>query len=384
MYKKTKITLLCLLVMVLILSCGRKGPILPPLNKAPQPAKNLAFKQTGDRLRISWEPPETTMGGMPLDSDAFVEIYLAFYPIDREEPPSQEEQGAEPASGDKKTSTESGLPPDFVFEKESYLLAVVKRSPAGEGEELSFPSGLPDWFDLKLDKPDYFSKGLAFAILVRDGRKRKSPRSELFFFRPKALPVPPGNLNFFVREEAVTIVWDPPAENIDGTTTVEVGGYNLYRSSEDEEFRKLNEKPLKEARFVDKSFVFGSTYLYMVKTLPKADSGLYESEFSHALQVLVEDTFPPAAPQGLDFIAGGEMISLSWQGGAERDLSGYRIYRRRAGSAEFIALTPEPVKENAYNDTSARRGIRYEYVVTAVDRAGNESDRSSIIRAELR
>lgn len=381
---KKGLVALVLLWMGLALSCGRKGPILPPLSKTPQPAKNLTFKQTGDTLRISWEPPEATLSGMPLDPAAFVEIYMAFYPIVQEQPAGKEEAGGETAGEKPPPSLETGPPAGFDFERESYLMAIVRRSRDEAREETEVQPGLPRWFDLKLDKPEYFSKGLVFAALVRDGRNRKSAYSELHSFRPKALSLPPGNLNFFVREEAVTIVWNPPPANIDGSIPAVVSAYNLFRSEGDGEYLKLTDKPVKVTKFEDKSFVFGSTYLYILKALPDEDSDVYESGFSHALEVMVKDTFPPSIPGGLDYISGGGMISLSWEVGPERDLAGYMIYRRRVGEADFKALTPQPVIENAYSDSTAEKGIRYEFTVTAVDRSGNESARSSVIRAEIR
>ena len=370
--------------MGLALSCGRKGPILPPLNKTPQTVKNLTCKQMGDTLRISWEAPETTLSGMPLNPDSYVEIYMALYPIVQEPPAGQEEAGGEQAGESSPPSPETGPPADFNFEQESYRLAVVHRRSEEEMEEAELPPGLPLWFDLKLENPDYFSKGLIFAALVHDGRKRKSAFSELCSFRPRALSLPPKNLNYSVREDAVAITWEPPEANIDGSTPAAVETYDLFRSGGQGEYRKLTEKPIKETSFEDKNIVFGSTYLYFVKALPAEGTAAYESGLSLALEVIVKDTFPPSVPGDLDFISGGGMISLSWKAGPEMDLAGYMIFRRRVDEADFKALTPQPVKENAYSDSTAVKGILYEYTVTAVDKAGNESGRSSVVRTEIR
>jgi predicted small lipoprotein YifL len=385
MAKTKSVLVLVLAGLGLVSGCGRKGPILPPLDKTPQTVKNLACRQTGGTLHLTWESPQSTVDGLPLGPEASVEIYMALYPIMIEKvPPAgkpEDQAEEEPAS-----SGGEGPPAGFDFNRESYLLAIVRRS-RDEGPEPESQQGLPQWFDLELDKqarPEYFSKGLVFAARVRDGRRRRSAFSEPCSFRPRILPHPPGNLNFFIGEGAVTIVWDPPEDNFDGSAPAAIGAYNLYRSQSGKEYRKLNEKPIKETRFEDKNFVFGSTYFYALKALPDADSANHESRFSDALEVMVKDTFPPAPPTGLDFISGAGLISLSWKVGAERDLAGYKIYRRRAGTGEFAALTARPVMENAYNDTTAERGIRYEYAVAAVDSSGNESGRSAVIQAVLR
>ena len=248
-----------------LISCGRKGPILPPLSKTPQTVKNLTCKQTGDILRISWEVPETTLSGMPLGPDSYVEIYMALYTIQQEPPAEKEEAGGDQAGENSPPAPETGPPADFDFELESYLLASVRRSSEEEMEEPESPPGLPQQFDFKLEKQDYFSKGLAFAVLVHDGHKRKSAFSELCSFRPRALSLPPQNLSFSVREDAVAITWEPPRANIDGSTPAVVDTYILFRSEGEGEYQKLTDKPIKETKFDDKSFVFGSTYLYIVK-----------------------------------------------------------------------------------------------------------------------
>jgi fibronectin type 3 domain-containing protein len=39
----------------------------------------------------------------------------------------------------------------------------------------------------------------------------------------------------------------------------------------------------------------------------------------------------------------------------------------------FVPLTPDPIKETTFNDTTVKPGVRYAYVVVAVDRANNQS-----------
>ena len=84
---------------------------------------------------------------------------------------------------------------------------------------------------------------------------------------------------------------------------------------------------------------------------------------------------PPAAPAGLRAVASAASIELSWDANSEPDLAGYRVYRSTNGSAfEKIADGNEIP---AYSDRAVEAGKTYRYVVTAVDKSGNESGRSA-------
>ena len=63
----------------------------------------------------------------------------------------------------------------------------------------------------------------------------------------------------------------------------------------------------------------------------------------------------------------------------ESDFSGYRVWRKKEGEEEYRLLTPEAIRENTFTDTSIEKGIRYHYAVTAVDKQGNESERSDSV-----
>ena len=75
---------------------------------------------------------------------------------------------------------------------------------------------------------------------------------------------------------------------------------------------------------------------------------------------------------------------LLWEAGREPDLAGYRVWRRVAGKGIFEPLTARPVAENTYSDGAAAPGVRYEYAVSAVDKAGNESARSAAVSEILK
>ena len=116
------------------------------------------------------------------------------------------------------------------------------------------------------------------------------------------------------------------------------------------------------------------------------------SATSAPLDVTLQPVYPPAAPTGL--IATGftppdaadhYAVDLIWQPVSDADTSprlapplvGYHVYRQ-APNAPRTRLTAQPAPEPSFHDTTADPATPYQYSVTAVDAAGNESSAASI------
>lgn len=87
------------------------------------------------------------------------------------------------------------------------------------------------------------------------------------------------------------------------------------------------------------------------------------------------DRTPPAAPASLDAVAGDGEVALSWQGSAEPDLAGYRLYQGGALLTDLAEGTTGTVARGLTNDTA------YSFHLTAYDDAGNESAPSPQVSA---
>ena len=67
---------------------------------------------------------------------------------------------------------------------------------------------------------------------------------------------------------------------------------------------------------------------------------------------------------------------------SDSDLAGYLVLRGDAPGDTLRAITPEPVAATTYRDTTARAGMRYVYVVVAVDRASPQNVSAQSNRVE--
>ena len=133
-----------------------------------------------------------------------------------------------------------------------------------------------------------------------------------------------------------------------------------------------------EGKYKDKKFQFGKMYRYFVRASATTSPPFLESEDSEIVEVLAKDIFPPDPPSGLVSVMTGDFISLSWDANQEKDLAGYRVWRREEQQGSYRLLTPELVRGNSYNDTAVKKNKRYHYVITALDESGNESLKSEI------
>src|SRR5260370_1296673 len=72
-----------------------------------------------------------------------------------------------------------------------------------------------------------------------------------------------------------------------------------------------------------------------------------------------------------------------WRQSEAPDLAGYMVYRRGAATGEFVRLTAKPIATTSYVDTTVASGQAYDYRVTAIDQAGNESAPSTEVHVAV-
>ncbi len=135
----------------------------------------------------------------------------------------------------------------------------------------------------------------------------------------------------------------------------------------------------------DNNFEWEKTYEYKIAPVTgiPAVSGRQPTEIegddSPIVTATVHDSFPPAAPTGLQAVYSGAgrkpFIDLTWAPNLESDLAGYLVYRHES-SQPSVVLNQELVKAPAYRDEAVEPGHTYFYSVQAVDERGNKSDPS--------
>jgi hypothetical protein len=344
-------------------SCGKKGEILPPLIRFPQTVENFQVTQKADRLSLTWLNPVAYEDGSPLSMIEKIEIWVL-------------EEAASEVAGTADMPAEE-------FEQKAKIFATITQD---QIQDFAVQDGSPTnqlIYPYEFSGEDYLTKKFTFGIRVKD-KKRYSPFSVLLSIEPEVLPLPPEGVEATVFSDRIEVKWSPPLKNRDQSTPPNLEGYNIYRSEEDGESRRLNAKLVEEEEYDDENFAFDRLYRYFVRASANASPPFLESENSEEIEILPKDRFAPDQPKGLISVAGQDVLSITWDANSENDLDGYRVWRREEGTAEVHLLTPDLIKENAYNDTSVKKGTVYIYFVTALDKSGNESPRSEPVSDKIR
>jgi len=245
---------------------------------------------------------------------------------------------------------------------------------------------------------------LVYVVRTRASQKRASANSNAVAVRMLPVPERISALAAHVTETAIQLSWTAPSQTSGGDTLAAVSGYRIYRGELDPSSAEAAVKDFSQAKwrspvallgpagepsYRDALFDFGKTYAYVVRSVVLAEGQEIESPDSEPTIVTPHDIFPPAAPQNVvaNVLPGATpdavLVDLSWSINLETDLAGYRVYRSEQQGTKGGLITPELLLTPAYRDTSVEPGHRYWYTVTAMDRAGNESESSTAVAVDV-
>jgi len=328
----------------------------------PAAVTDLAAQQRGDGALLTFTPPGKNVEGERLASPPNMEILRGFAPA-----------GAQiPASGSLSiVYTVSGQALD------SYLTGDrVEFQDAIKPEEIAQHAG---------ERMFYLVRG-------RVSKRAASEDSNAASFLVHPAPTPITQVRATVVEAGVELRWEPPATVSGGAPLTTLGGYRIYRTEagsgapgaserRPEEFASQSPSP----NYLDAQIEWGKGYVYTVRSVAQYGADTVESGESRAVEVTPKDIFPPAPPLDLVAVfvpaagATPAAVELSWAISPEADAAGYNVYRAGEGQEKRQRVTPTLLPTPSFRDTPVVPGAEYTYVVTAVDRTGNESQPSKSV-----
>lgn len=359
--------------------CAAPGEPIAREPSVAQGINDLAAKQAGNSVVLTFTLPKETTQGNPMPENPEIKIYREFLPA------------STAAAGNSNRPSAPG----------QLILTVTPQMEAQyrDANRLRIPTTLT-----ASDASAHAGENAVFTV-----RTRISSRDSIDSNPAEALilPAPPAieDLRTQVTKFAVELSWTPAQPPPAGTLNVSSIRYRLYRAQmapggisaaapENSQsgasapaFTLLGETS--SPSFSDASFTFGTTYEYTVRSVARYDAGEVESEDSAPLIVTPRDTFPPAAPEGL--IAAvvpangneGALVDLSWEISPETDVAGYNVYRSEEEAAAGKRVDSELLPTPTFRDISVLAGHQYFFRVTAVDRSGNESVASAAVAVTL-
>jgi hypothetical protein len=206
--------------------------------------------------------------------------------------------------------------------------------------------------------PAYPSRIYAVRGVAKNGRPGPpSTRVELPLISPPAQPAAPKAT---ATENSIVLTWTASAAS--GAPIA----YNIYKAGSTD---PINSAPVAEPKYERAGVTFGTEECFTLRAVQKLGAISLESSSSPSVCLTPRDTFPPAAPTGLSIVAGTGTMNLGWDANKEPDLAGYLILRGEAPGDTLQPLTPAPITATSYEDKTVKPGVRYVYVVIAVDNA---------------
>jgi hypothetical protein len=356
-----------------VAGCGAPGEPIPPSPVVPFAVTDLSAHQAGDGVQLIFTLPTKSATGDRLATPPAVEIV----------------RGTPKADGS----------PDIKSFRVVYTIpGAIVESYVAEGHVRFIDPVAPAEIRAHSSAP------LVYVVRTRASKKRASADSNAVPVRMYPVPEPIPNVEARVTEPAIELSWVASARMSGGDPLSGFSGYRIYRGELDPVSAEAAASDLSKAKwkipltllassdensYRDTTFDFGQTYAYIVRGVVLVEGNALESSDSAPTIVAPRDTFPPAPPQNVvaavlsGATSGSVLVDLSWSINLETDLAGYRVYRSEQQDTRGALITPDLLLAPAYRDTSVEPGRRYWYSVTAVDRAGNESEASSAVAADV-
>lgn len=325
--------------------CGVPGPPVPPTAKIPAVPTELTVSQAGERVVLRWRLPRLHTDGTRIEGWPRLEVHRAFL----SDPTQPEDRFAEQAR------IVYTIPEQVV---DTFLHDGVMVFPDVVGAAV-----------LKQEA----GRVAVYGVKAVNAKGQDAGFSNLAAVRVYPVPAPIARIEARVRADGIELRWTPPSRTTSGTAVEAIAGYQVYRSDSGEEGSFILHGTAAVALYEDAQFDFGRRYFYRVRTLGQFGADTVESESSTAVDVLARDVFPPPAPANLIAVAGSARVELTWDASLAGDLAGYFLYRSRQSGAGYERLTRHALRAQSFSDTQVEPGVGHYYVVTAVDREGNES-----------
>ena len=352
---------LCAFVVGLFIvpGCGKRRPPLPPVERVQQRTEFLSGAQQGNEVILSWPAPQRNAPDSSVQSIRRIDVYRL-----------AEKPGAPLALTEEEFSDRATLVGSVTYEQ-------IQTA----GDTLTYR----DVLELA-GQPTR----LRYALRYVNASGQRAAFSNFLSIEPAAriAQAPTLSTTPVIAEDAIKLTWQPPTANIDGSTPVNLLGYNVYRTDEsqtDVSQQAINSAPISGTEYADKSFQFGNNYRYLVRAVSLGTGGAeVESLNSNAISVSPKDLFPPAAPERPSVAApepASARLAIFFAANKESDIAGYNIYRStdpELPKQNWTKLNQALLTRTTYQDERVEPGKTYYYYVTAVDKTGNVSPPSEV------
>jgi len=334
---------LALAACLVLSACGKKGPPLPPLRDVPAPTQDLAARQRGTQLLLSFTYPKATPGGQALAGISGVEVWEVVRPLP---PTPPTPPPAPPAAGTTPTAATATTP--------TAPTAPVPAAPAPAAPAAPAPT--------------------TPAAAVPPATTAPAPGTTPPAATPPGTPGAPGATPAAPADQLPAL--DPREFNTNAKKILTLATADIAAATEGDKLVVALPAPIPPlvplAPVIPAAPAVaapatsatsaspGEVHHFAVRTLgPTGD----RSEWSNVVRIVPKA--PPAAPAEIALNPRPDGIEVRWK--PVPGALGYLIYRRDAAVKTYgNAVKAVPAPAETAVDTDAKLGSSYIYAVTSV------------------
>lgn len=344
--KRGRPIVLCLLLgalLVLIPSCGKKGPPIKPAPRLPAAPAEFFARQRGESVELSARIKLVGLRGRSVRPPLRASLLYIVVP------------GSANANGWLRGSRDR-----------EFLRTAIERE-LGELDE-SLVGETIDWKETIQLSEIAPSGTLVLGLALRDRWGRSMPSSRVILQAQR--PALEALRAFEARAEndAIVLSWEGAG---DAATHV-----RLYKrpAKSPAPWKAWKMAPLDAGEFRDEEVAYGQDFVYAASA-SLADAGTsmapIESALTEEVKVEYRDVFPPRPPEAVDAVSIQQRIRVLWNPGRSPDERLALVERQREGLSGWVEIGRVELPETYLVDTDVTLGQRYRYRVTAIDAAGN-------------
>jgi len=335
------VTLLALLLTGLT-GCGYKTMPVPPQEIVPTPVTDLRYELNEMGVTLYWTYPGETIKGEKLTDISLFNLYRAVVPAD----------------------------------------AYCDTCPIPFREPIQIPGGAVTadrpktaTYNATLLRPGHL---FFFKVRSKSGWWAESADSNIVSFMWNIPPGVPEKPVDQADDKKVILKWKVVTTHMDGSEIREPVRYQLYRSRGGGPFVPIGDLQ-DSVEYVDMDVANGRKYLYKVQAVTMYDKGQVGGGFSEAVESIPVDRTPSAVPSGVRAIRTAAEVKVVWNPLQDKDVKGYRIYRRLPGEKKSVKVGEVNVPYSLFADKTPPDAEEWFYSVTSFDNAApaNESEASA-------
>ena len=326
-------------IALMLAACGRKTLPIPPYEAVPEAIRDLRFEQDENQVILTWTYPQKTTVGTDLPG---LQSFLVLRAVVPEQDYCQ------------------GCPVTFssAIEVEAQkAITDAKRRQARYTETILRPG-----------------HRYIYKVQTKAGWRLVSDDSNPVSFFWDAPAVAPEEVKTEAGDGQVVLRWQPVAKLVNDEPITSPLLYQVYRGETPDSFRPVGD-PVAETTFTDSGLTTGQTYHYQVRAVRESSGTRLIGLASHTVSATTKDLTPPAPPRNLTGVVMEGGVKLLWERGTEKDLAGYRIYRRLPEETKLTKVGEVNRESMSFVDQLPHAPEGCYWAVTSFDRAtpANES-----------